>query len=108
MKMEKNEELLRILSSDLALLDAQYDDISPPSLPGLEQLIVNEALRRQHQSRREFQRFLLVGLLLVSVVLFGLGFAPVTYWILQAAFPVAALCTFAVMRLRLRREDTEE
>ncbi|MGN7765113.1 YxlC family protein [Paenibacillus sp. 22594] len=108
MKKEKDEELLRMLSSDLARLDAQYDDISPPSLPGLEQLIADEALRRQRQSRREFQRFLLVGLFLVSVVLFSLGFAPVTYWILQAAFPVAALGCLAVMRLRLRREDTEE
>ncbi|WP_157771314.1 YxlC family protein [Paenibacillus sonchi] len=108
MNTEKDDELLRMLSGDLERLDAQYDDISPPSLPGLERLIAEEALRRQLQSRRELQRFLLVALFMVSIVMFGLGFAPVTYWILQAAVPIAALGCLAVVRLRLRREDAEE
>ncbi|MBW4083781.1 YxlC family protein [Paenibacillus sp. S150] len=105
MKKEKDEELLRMLSADLERLDAQYGDVTPPSLPQLERLIAGEAIRRQHQRRREFLWFLLVALFMVSVVLLGLGFAPVTYWILQAAFPIAALGCLAVMRLRLRRED---
>ncbi|MNH94051.1 hypothetical protein D3C73_466630 [compost metagenome] len=108
MNTKKDEELLQMLSADLERLDAQYDDISPPALPGLERLIAEEAHRRQLQSRRELQRFLLVALFMVSIVLFGLGFAPVTYWILQAAVPIAALGCLAVIRLRLRREDAEE
>ncbi|MNC26091.1 hypothetical protein D3C75_742090 [compost metagenome] len=100
--------MLRMLSADLERLDAQYDDISPPSLPGLERLIAEKALHRQVQSRRELQWFLLVALFMVSIVLFGLGFAPMAYWILQATVPIAALGCLAVIRLRLRREDAEE
>ncbi|CQR58252.1 putative membrane protein [Paenibacillus riograndensis SBR5] len=108
MNTEKDDELLQMLSGDLERLDAQYDDISPPSLPGLKRLIAEEALRRQHQRRRELQMFLLVALFMVSIVMVSLGLAPVIYWILQAAVPIAGLGCLAVVRLRLRREDAEE
>lgn len=108
MKNDKDEELLRKLSAELGRLDAQYEDIAPPSLQGMEQFIAAEALRRQRKLRKELQMFLLVALFLLGIVLAALGFAPVLYWVLQAAFPIAALGGLAVMRIWRRREDAEE
>ncbi|UQZ33511.1 hypothetical protein C2I18_08125 [Paenibacillus sp. PK3_47] len=108
MKPDNEEELLRRLNSDLARLDAQIDNISPPSLPEMEHFMAAEAVRRRRQSRMELKLFLLVALFLLGAALTALGSAPVIYWIFQAAFPLAALSGFIANRIRLRREDADK
>lgn len=108
MRNDLDQELLNKLSAGLEHLDAQYDDISPPSLPAVEQFLAAEALRLRRQSRKELLLFWFVALFLLMIILTVLGNAPVIYWILQAAFPLAALGGYAVTRFRLRREDGEQ
>lgn len=105
---EHDEELLRKLTAGLERLDAQLDNISPPSLPEMEHFLAAEAIRRRRQSRKELLLFLLVALFLLSAVLTALGSAPVIYWILQAVFLLAAFGGFMADKIRLRREEAEE
>lgn len=108
MRDDRDQELLNKLSAGLERLDAQYDDISPPSLPAMEQFLAAEALRRRRQSRKELLLFWLAALFLLSIILTVLGSAPVVYWILQGAIPLAALGGYTAVRIRLRREEREE
>ncbi|MNW67003.1 hypothetical protein D3C74_455300 [compost metagenome] len=74
----------------------------------MEQFFAAEALRLRRQSRKELLLFWFVALFLLIIILTVLGNAPVIYWILQAAFPLAALGGYTVARIRLRREDGEQ
>ncbi|WP_342437238.1 YxlC family protein [Paenibacillus sp. FSL L8-0436] len=103
-----DDELLVQLNAELNILDAQFDDISPPSLLVMEELIAAETLRRRRKSRNELLLFLCLALIVLSIILTALGSAPVFYWVLQAVFPLAALGSLGVSRVRLQREDTEE
>lgn len=108
MKFNSNEELLNKLSADLENLDLQYDDLTSPSLPELEQFIAAEAIRRARRRRKELLLFCIVALILLSVVLAVLSSSPVLYWGLQAFIPLAALGSIIAARIKLRREDTGE
>lgn len=105
MRNDRDQELLNKLSAGFDSLDAQYDDISPPSLPVMQHFLAAEALRLRRQSRKEMLLFWLAALFLLSIILTVLGSAPVVYWILQAVIPLAALGSYVVVRIRLRRED---
>ncbi|AIQ49370.1 hypothetical protein R70723_28415 [Paenibacillus sp. FSL R7-0273] len=100
-----NQKLLTKLSAELERLDAQYDDISAPSLPAVQQFLAAEAVRRRRQSRRELLLFLLAAILLLGIVLAVLGFAPAVYWILQAVIPLAVLGGLTAARIRQRQGD---
>lgn len=108
MKADKEEELLSQLTAKLDILDAQFDDHGLPSLPELEQLIASEATRRHRQNRKELLVFVLIALILLSIFLTAMGTVPVLYWVLQAAFPLAALGILAILRVMPGREDAEE
>jgi 4-amino-4-deoxy-L-arabinose transferase-like glycosyltransferase len=108
MSSDRDQELLNKLSAGLERLDAQYDDISPPSLPAMEQFLVAEALHRRRQNRKELLLFWLAGLFLLSIILAVLSSAPVVYWILQGAIPLAVLGSYAAVQIRLRWEDREQ
>jgi hypothetical protein len=104
---QDQELLLQKLTAELDRLDAQYDDISPPSLPKLEALIVAEEDRRQKKACKELLLFWGVSLLLLALTLAVLGYAPAVYLVLQAVIPFAALAGLAASYFRRRREGAE-
>lgn len=58
--MEKDKEpdmYLHKLTEELNRLDAQYDDITPPSLQELEWLMADAAVHRKRRERKELLLF---------------------------------------------------
>ncbi len=106
-RFNSDEELLNKLSAELENLDRQYDDVTPPSLPELEQLIASEALRRSRQRRKELLLFILLALVLITAVISILSSAPVLYLSLQAIFLLAALGIPGAAWIRRRREEAQ-
>lgn len=109
--MEKNKEtelFLHKITSEFNRLDAQYDDVTPPSLQELEWLIADGVARRQQKTRKELMLFWIISLILLSSCLAILSSAPVVYLILQGIIPIAGLSGLAVSRIRRRREGVQE
>lgn len=58
MEKDKEPELyLHKLTEELERLDAQYDDITPPSLQELEWLMADAAVHRKRRERKELLLF---------------------------------------------------
>ncbi|MRN56955.1 YxlC family protein [Paenibacillus monticola] len=109
MENEQDQELfLQKLTGELHRLDAQYDDLNPPSIQELERLIASEAVRRNRQARKELLLFWLISLILLSSCLAVLSSAPAIYWVVQALIPVVGLSGLAVAHIRRRREGAED
>lgn len=109
--MEKDKEsklYLHKLTEELNRLDAQYDDIAPPSLQELELLMADGAAWNKHKSRKELILFWLVSLILISICLTILSSAPIVYLIVQGIIPIVGLCGLVVSRVRSRREGAQE
>lgn len=106
---DKDPELyLHKLSDELNRLDAQYDDITPPSLQELERLMVDASVHRKSMERRELLLFWGISLILISVFLSILGSAPMIYWIIQAIIPIAGISGLGIARLKRNREGAQE
>lgn len=109
MEKDKEQELyLRKLTEELNRLDAQYDDITPPSVQELEWLMTESVVQRKSRERKELLLFWVVSLVMVSTFLSILGSAPMIYWIIQAVIPVAGLTGLAIARIRRYREGARE
>lgn len=109
MEKDKEQELyLRKLTEELNRLDAQYDDITPPSVQELEWLMAESAMQRKSRERKELLLFWVVSLVMVSAFLSILGSAPMIYWIIQAVIPVVGLTGLAIARIRRDREGARE
>lgn len=109
--MEKDKEpemYLHKLTEELNRLDAQYDDITPPSLQELEWLMADAAVHRKKRERKELLLFWGVSLILISTFLSILGSAPVIYWIIQGIIPIAGVTGLAIARFRRNREGATE
>lgn len=109
MEKDKEQELyLHKLTEELNRLDAQYDDITPPSVQELEWLMAESAVQRKSRERKELLLFWAVSLIMVSAFLSILGSAPMIYWIIQAVIPVAGLTGLVIARIRRYREGARE
>lgn len=109
--MEKDKEpdmYLHKLTEELNRLDAQYDDITPPSLQELEWLMADAAVHRKRRERKELLLFWGVSLILVSTFLSILGSAPMIYWVIQGIIPIAGVTGLAIARFRRNREGATE
>lgn len=109
MDKDKNSEVyLYKLTKELNRLDAQYDDITPPSLQELEWLMANGAAHSKQKARKELMLFWFVSLILLSIFLTILSSAPIVYLITQGIISIAGLCGLLVSRIRRRREGVQE
>lgn len=111
MEKEKDKEhdvCLHKLTEELNRLDAQYDDITPPSLQELEWLMADGVAWSQRKARKELMLFWLVSLFLLSLCLTVLSSAPIVYLIAQSIIPIAGLCGLVISRIRRRREGAQE
>lgn len=102
------EQYLRKLSDELNRLDAQYDDIMPPSLQEFEWLMADAALSRKRRERKELLLFWGVSLILISAILSILGSAPMIYWIIQGLIPIVGVSVLLLTKIRRSREGAAE
>ncbi|AWV35802.1 YxlC family protein [Paenibacillus sp. FSL H7-0716] len=109
MEKDKEPELyLHKLTEELERLDAQYDDITPPSLQELEWLMADAAVQRKRRERKELLLFWGVSLILICAFLSILTSAPMIYWIIQAIIPIVGLGGLGIARIRRNREGVQE
>ncbi|WP_151737439.1 DUF5345 family protein [Paenibacillus tengchongensis] len=101
-------ELLQKLQTELERLDELYDEISLPPVADMERFVAEELLRRQRRQRRELLLFIMAALVLLSIFLAVLGYAPVLFLLLQIAFPAVVLLGLGALRLARRREGADE
>lgn len=109
MKDDNHEEpLLHKLAEEWDRLDRQYDDISPPSLPELEQFICAEGERRRRKNRKELLLFSFISVLLLCFTLAVLGYAPELYLLLQILIPMSACGVLVFSRLQQRKAGEQD
>ncbi|WP_313641296.1 YxlC family protein [Paenibacillus sp.] len=111
MERDKDKEsvlYLHKLSDELDRLDAQYNDITPPSLQELERLMADASVHRKSTERKELLLFWGISLILICAFLSILGSAPMIYWIIQAIIPIAGLSALGIARIRRNREGAQE
>ncbi|WP_150273545.1 DUF5345 family protein [Paenibacillus tepidiphilus] len=103
-----DDNLLHKLQMELERMDELYDEISHPPVADMERFVADELLRRQRRQRRELLLFIMAALVLLSIFLAVLGYAPVVFLLLQVAFPSAVLLGLGARRLARRKEGAEE